>query len=215
MLLLCIHCQSEKDESSFNLALKRRRSLCHSCRAAANHAGYMRHRTKKLAASKRYFKTYKRHSPPQRRTPKSKEAVAAYNQAYYRKNAQIHMLKKRAYNKIHPEVGVLVYHRRRTRLAGAQRNTLSVAQWREILQVFDYRCAYCPPTCVECENKTHSLQREHITPVIEQGDTHIWNIVPACISCNSKKGTKKPHVPVQPLLITIAQDIQRKPHLNL
>lgn len=34
----------------------------------------------------------------------------------------------------------------------------------------------------------------------------LHNIVPACQSCNSKKGRKAPLCPVQPLLLTLAPE---------
>jgi 5-methylcytosine-specific restriction endonuclease McrA len=86
---------------------------------------------------------------------------------------------------------------RRALKANAPINDFSDAQWQELLLVFDHRCAYC-------ERQMAKLTQEHITPYEKGGSNTLWNIVPACQSCNSKKGVGPPLCPVQPLLLTMA-----------
>lgn len=81
---------------------------------------------------------------------------------------------------------------------------LTEQQWREVLVVFNHRCAYCPPECWRCKQKKHALTQDHITPLVAYGPHTLHNVVPACRSCNSKKGTRAPLKPVQPLLLTLA-----------
>jgi hypothetical protein len=102
-----------------------------------------------------------------------------------------------AYRRAHPIIVKMQSVLRKARKRGAKRNTLSPAQWLEILAVFRNRCAYCG-----CKS-TH-LEPDHITPVVDFGDTHEHNIVPACRTCNLKKRTGPPLKPVQPLLLTLA-----------
>ena len=82
-------------------------------------------------------------------------------------------------------------------------NDLTIAQWREILIVFGYRCAYC-------NRKMQRLTQDHITPLSKGGPHTMSNVVPACRSCNSKKHTGPPPVPVQPLLLTVASANHKK-----
>lgn len=49
-----------------------------------------------------------------------------------------------------------------------------------------------------------SYTTAHLVPLAKGGTHTFSNVVPACQSCNSKKGTGAPLVPVQPLLLTIA-----------
>lgn len=110
---------------------------------------------------------------------------------------------QRAWTKANPEKAVAKVERRRARKQGANRITLSAAQWEEIKIAFGHRCAYC-------DRKMQRLTQDHITPFSQQGDHHLHNVVPACKSCNSKKNAGPPLVPVQPLLLTIAPEEPRR-----
>ena len=94
--------------------------------------------------------------------------------------------------------------RRYARLKGVAVLDLSAQQWQEILEAYNFRCAYCPPSCWRCHKKKHTLTQDHIDPIFHGGNHTLWNVVPACQSCNSTKRTGPPLVPVQPLLLTIA-----------
>lgn len=65
-------------------------------------------------------------------------------------------------------------------------DTLTAKEWTEILEKYNYRCAYC--------NKKFSLHnkstKDHVIPISKGGHNTKENIVPACRSCNSKKGAK-------------------------
>lgn len=84
--------------------------------------------------------------------------------------------------------------KRRARLANAVMNDFTAAQWREMLDAYGHRCVYCG-------RKMQRLEQDHIIPLSKGGNHTKANIVPACRSCNSKKGTGAPLVPVQPLLL--------------
>jgi 5-methylcytosine-specific restriction endonuclease McrA len=93
---------------------------------------------------------------------------------------------------------------RRALKANAPVNDFSHAQWVEMLSVFAHRCAYCG-------RRMEKLTQEHITPYEKGGSNTLWNIVPACQSCNSKKGVGPPLCPVQPLLLTCAPSRNSRP----
>lgn len=57
-------------------------------------------------------------------------------------------------------------------------------QWHPILVEFGFRCAYC-----RSETK---LEQEHRMPVSRGGEMTPDNIVPACRSCNARKGSRHP-----------------------
>lgn len=61
-------------------------------------------------------------------------------------------------------------------------------EWLEVLDYFNYSCAYCGLTEEESiiiYNK--KLCQEHVIPVIDGGEYTKGNIVPACCSCNTSK----------------------------
>jgi len=74
------------------------------------------------------------------------------------------------------------YHRRRALMARLPA-TLTAEQWQEILEEYDYKCAYCGRGDVP-------LEQEHKMPVSRGGGYTKDNIVPACRACNLRKGTK-------------------------
>lgn len=124
----------------------------------------------------------KRRMTERRRYARNKEQEAARKHAAYVKNPEIFSERSR---------------QRRAYKAGAQRNDLTSAQWREIKAAYSYRCAYCG-------GKPRTLEQEHITAIVKGGDHRVMNVVPACLQCNRRKGAGEPLVPVQPLLLTMA-----------
>jgi len=77
-------------------------------------------------------------------------------------------------------------HTMRRKRLGKIINTLTSQEWLDILEAYNYRCAYCGVE-FEVENMP---TRDHIIPISKGGDNTKENVVPACRSCNSKKGAK-------------------------
>ena len=65
-------------------------------------------------------------------------------------------------------------------------NTLTSKEWEDILEQYNYRCVYCGVE-FNCENLP---TRDHVIPISKGGNNVKENIVPACQSCNSRKGAK-------------------------
>ena len=65
---------------------------------------------------------------------------------------------------------------------------LSKEQWEQILEHFEYRCAYCGKS----EAEAGVLHKEHVIPASRGGGLTFSNIVPSCPTCNSKKHDKTP-----------------------
>lgn len=62
---------------------------------------------------------------------------------------------------------------------------LSHQEWKECLIYFGGECAYCGCTT----RKGQRLTKDHLEPISQGGRTVQGNIVPACASCNSSKGS--------------------------
>jgi len=135
---------------------------------------------------------------------KNRHKVRIYRRQYWAKRRETLLAYGRAYYRLHPDYALASGARRRARKAAAPRNDLSRAQWREIKAAYEYRCVYCG-------KKSQRLTQDHITPLSHGGAHTMHNILPACGSCNSKKHTGPPLVPVQPLLLTIAPSRKEKP----
>lgn len=88
-----------------------------------------------------------------------------------------------------------VYRARRWALQRGLLATLTPPQWAAILRAYKMRCAYCG-------KKKASLTQDHVVPLARGGGTIPHNIVPACLPCNVKKGTRPPNIlPALRLLI--------------
>ena len=119
-------------------------------------------------------------------------------------NPKAHYAAKRAWEKSHSAEVSAMDARKRARRRNVTINDLTAEQFAEICQAFDFRCAYCPPTCQLCRNKTHKLTQDHVTATSKGGNHTLHNVVPACAKCNAGKKDRMAPVPVQPLLLTLA-----------
>lgn len=86
----------------------------------------------------------------------------------------------RSWRTAHPEKHAHSQAIRRARIAGAD-GTHTAAQWEALLRSWG-GCAYCGVTGVP-------LTRDHRVPLRRGGSNDITSIVPACRSCNCRKGT--------------------------
>jgi hypothetical protein len=105
-----------------------------------------------------------------------------------------HKSERRVYRASRSEKNREECRQRRARRKGAAISDFTHVQWVAMQEHYDHRCVYCGKRA-----KGH-LTQDHITPLVEDGNHTASNIVPACRSCNSKKGARAPLVPVQPLL---------------
>lgn len=102
-----------------------------------------------------------------------------YYRKYYQENKEKIIEYDRNYRLENPEVSRMIEQRRRARMAELP-HTLTVEEWEEALEYFDYSCAYCGVS-------EEILHQEHVIPVVKGGGYTADNIIPACKSCNSSK----------------------------
>jgi 5-methylcytosine-specific restriction endonuclease McrA len=72
---------------------------------------------------------------------------------------------------------------KRKALLSAAPVTLTREHWIETLEVFGHRCAYCLRAGLP-------LAQDHVIAISRGGEHTQDNVVPACKSCNSKKGSR-------------------------
>jgi 5-methylcytosine-specific restriction endonuclease McrA len=108
------------------------------------------------------------------------EKVLVSKRKWYAKHPDASREQLNAWRKKNPEKARLQVQRRLSVLAGVV-CTLTPEEWLDILEYFGHACAYCLRTDL-------SLTQEHVVPISRGGGTTAENIVPACGSCNSKKG---------------------------
>ena len=71
--------------------------------------------------------------------------------------------------------------RRRQRMSRVY-SDLTDAEWKRLLKLYKFKCAYC--------GAGGKLTRDHIVPVCRGGPDTYDNVVPACIDCNHAKGER-------------------------
>lgn len=124
---------------------------------------------------------------------RNKEKIAAKQREYRRRNKFIlNAYKRRQYAK-QPWQAIERRQRRRARILGALKNDLTPQQWEAIKAHYKHRCVYCG-------TRPKRLTKDHILPLSKGGNHSVDNVVPACLSCNSRKQAGAPPKPVQPLL---------------
>lgn len=101
----------------------------------------------------------------------NREVVIARAKAHYKEHYEE---KKDTY--------VEAWRRRRARLLHAPVNDFSVSDWCDVQDYFGYRCAYC--------GRPGGLTMDHVQPLFFGGNHSRENVVAACRSCNSSKGSK-------------------------
>ena len=113
-----------------------------------------------------------------------KKKYSETNKRWCKNNPERRKEHKRRYNQT--ETGKATAQRANTRRrANLQKitNTLTAHEWENILEKYNYICAYCGVE-FDCENLP---TRDHIIPISKGGNNTKENIIPACRSCNSKK----------------------------
>lgn len=76
-------------------------------------------------------------------------------------------------------------HNKRRHKKEAQGTGITKDQWLEMMNFFDFRCAYSGETLTK---DTRSI--DHIVPLNSNGDNMVWNCVPMVRNLNSSKNSK-------------------------
>jgi len=117
----------------------------------------------------------------------NKENVFKSNKRWIENNKEKSYLIKQKYYQT--EKGKLSRQRIKCRRRARERNiinTLTSKEWLDILEAYNYRCAYCGVE-FNCENLP---TKDHVIPISRGGNNTKENVVPACKSCNCKKFNK-------------------------
>lgn len=120
----------------------------------------------------------------------NKDQINAAARAWQRANRAKRLAIEQRYVERHPDA---IKAKKSTDYARRRNVTIrdfTAAQWATKQAAWQYRCHYCPPTCWECTRELHKLTKDHVIPVTKGGHHTDANIVPACRSCNAKKGNR-------------------------
>lgn len=173
----------EKDNARSNLYYEghKEEARIKSAQYRAEHKGEIKSRSKQYSeANKEKIRAkalaYNRAHPEVHRSADHKYSLSHKDQL---------QAKQRAWQQTHPEI-VQVRNARRKALKYGNTpigEMLTEAQWRGILDQFNYSCAYCG-------RKMERLTIDHIIPLSKGGPDSLRNVVPCCPRCNSAKRNK-------------------------
>ena len=124
-----------------------------------------RHPEKARAAAKKWNHA----NPDKRREQKRRQ---------YARDPKKAIAEREAWHRAHPEVRRTTSVRYRARKLAAL-GSFTTKEWQALVAQYGGRCAYC--------GSDGPLQAEHRTPLSRGGTNFIWNILPACRSCNCRK----------------------------
>ena len=141
------------------------------------------HREQKAEYMRGYFEEHKEEKAEYERKyyEEHREEVAEYMRQWRQEHAEECAEHARQYHKEHPEVSRNNVRKRRALKASSDGN-FTDEEFQLLCEVFENRCVYC--------HKELPLTADHMIPLSKGGSDSIENIVPACQSCNSSKGTK-------------------------
>lgn len=112
-----------------------------------------------------------------------REQLKAYGRRHYAANIERARANAARWRALNPELTAQAANRRRVRKMN-NGGSHTVEEWRALCAAHGHRCAYC--------GKKRPLTRDHQIPLSRGGTDDIWNIAPACKSCNSSKNAQTP-----------------------
>lgn len=116
------------------------------------------------------------------RTPQGKAKHAIIRERFMRSQNGIAMMKKYRASAHGKATYVRCSQRQRARRRGVFTFRV-VGDFEKLCEQWNYECAYC-------HTEPSKLTEDHIIPISWGGADAPWNIVPACGTCNSKKGPR-------------------------
>lgn len=176
----CIVCGSTTARNKKNRFVKR---MCHNCYKMAKHA-------EKVASIKRTCSDCGVDIARLSKTGRCRNCQHAWRYANDEAYRDGFKRRQREYLKTDKGKKFSSLHNRNRQAVryGASAN-LSDKDWCAILDHFDFRCAYCL-------DPFDKLEQDHVVPISKGGVHNIYNVVPACRTCNAKKKDGPPLRPV-------------------
>ena len=116
----------------------------------------------------------------------NKDKMAERHKQWYENNREKALEQKKQYHQSPQGQAVRFNSSNKRRLKEQEQGTgITKDQWLEMMQYFDWRCAYSGEVL---SKDTRSV--DHIVPIDAGGDNMIWNMVPMTRSLNSSKNSK-------------------------
>lgn len=165
------------------------RADCKRCRKEYHKEYHKEYRENNKEKIKEYKKKYRENNKKQikERSKKYYENNKEHYKKYRENNKEHHKEYKKKWYENNPEK-VFNYANKRRRLEENQGNGITKDQWLEMMNFFDWKCAYSDEYIGGKENNfIRSI--DHIIPLSNGGLNEIWNLVPMLKNLNSSKNS--------------------------
>lgn len=140
-------------------------------------------------------KAYKKAHPE-----KVKEEKRRYKRAHPEKTAEDHRIYQQnhpekvriyaqKYNQTHNGFKAVWNENRRSRKSMTD-GTFTFLESDLLYKQFNNSCAFCGVELTDERGSKNGKTLDHIVPLCDGGTNYIWNLIPACRSCNCKKNGK-------------------------
>lgn len=117
---------------------------------------------------------------------KNKDKLCAAARRYYWENREVCLARGREWKKKNPERTAHHYSVKTAKRKGAV-GSHTAKEWREILDAYGNKCAYC--------KRRDKITKDHKVPLARGGSNYALNLQPLCHSCNMHKQAKSIHSP--------------------
>ena len=150
------------------------------------------HKEERAEYHKRYYKEHKEGLVGYRKQYRKehKKELAEKNKQYYKDNKEEILKKnKQYYRTSQGQVARFNGHNKRRIKEKIQGSGITKTQWLEMMNFFEWKCAYSDMYIGGNENQ-RNRSIDHIIALDNGGENEIWNLVPMYKSYNSSKQTK-------------------------
>lgn len=201
----CSHCKIEKSVNDFHKNRRMKDGFHYCCKVCvrawqqSDKGQIAQKRISQSQKTKEYNRLYQRNSPVAKAYKESAHGKAVQRRAalQWKKTEKGRAAERRYLESDAKHKAGLRWERSqkgkaysamkdaKRRAATVEIGNLTADQWFEILTKYNHKCVYC--------GSMDKLTRDHYIPLAHGGIHSPENIVPACLSCNSKKSARHPH----------------------
>lgn len=157
-----------------NINEETKTKLCKFCSTWKPFSEFCRHKGMPLQLNNRCKSCM--HSIQKTYLEAHKQERSEYHAAWYIQNARAEVERVNRWNLQNPEKRIEYENRRRALKA---QTSIEKIDWKSILKLYNYACAYC--------GKPGKMTMDHVVPLSRGGTHTASNVVPACRSCNCRK----------------------------